>query len=242
MFQGISQRLIKLWLKKASAHQTLDEEYKSYISVAYPSNHTFKLRNKTLIPKSKLAARYQKILKLFPDPLTSLMEIGCSKGFFVLSAANFATCTRCLGIDVNSYAITVCNWLKEQLNAKNSHFAKMQLHELAARIDEFGGPFQVVLIQNTYQYLYFGSDSFPTRYLDHEIIFQYLSKICNGRIIFNNRTEINDCQNVKRIEDVSTNARLNYSTENLIKAASPYFAVKDYGKIGRYPLLAFDVK
>jgi hypothetical protein len=216
--------------------------YTRYLADSYPSNHTYKIKNNQLKPKYKLASRYKKIKKLFPLELKSIIEIGCSKGFFIFSAAGFPHFTRGLGIDVSGYDIEVCQWVKEKLEFPSLAFEKMQLHELAPRINEFGGPFQTVLVLNTYQYLYFGSDGFPECYFDHTAILNSLRQICSGRVIFNNRIALEDCQNVKRIADASERSRLNYSEEKFVEAASQYFTVTRHGKIGKYPLMTLDVR
>ena len=108
------------------------------------------------------------------------MKSAALKGFFIFSATTHPHCTRGLGIDVNAYDIEVCHWVKKTIGNTKAFFATMQLHELAPRIEEFGGPLQTLLILNTYQYLYFGSDSFPECYLDHDTIFNNLRKILHS--------------------------------------------------------------
>ncbi len=242
MFVGIRNFLVKCCPHLTKPPLTgKASEYHRYITSGYPSNHTYRIKQNKLIPSYKLASRYKKIQKLLPKNMTSLGEIGCSKGFFIFSATAQPHCTRAVGIDVNHYDIEVCHWVKTALNDQRAAFAKMQLHELASRIEEFGGPLQTLLILNTYQYLYFGSDSFPECYLSHEDIFYNLRKICTGRIIFNNRISLKDCQNVKRIAEASEMSRQNYSEEKALAAASQYFIVKRHGKIGKYPLVTMDV-
>lgn len=243
MFVGIRNFLVRFCPhQKKSALTGKESEYHRYLASSYPSNHTYQIKQDKLIPSYKLASRYKKIKKLLPKNLTSLGEIGCSKGFFIFSATAEPSCTRGVGIDVNHYDIEVCHWVKTALNDQRASFAKMQLYELASRIDEFGGPLQTLLILNTYQYLYFGSDSFPECYLNHDDIFQRLRKICAGRIIFNNRISLEDCQNVQRIAESSEVCRQNYSEEKAFAAAAKYFDVKKHGKIGKYPLVTMDVK
>ena len=220
----------------------LHKEYTHYIENSYPSNHTYKIAKKKLIPKRKLAARCKKIDGLFPKKITSLLDLGCSKGFFVFSAANDPHCTRSLGVDVSSHDINVCRWVKQQIDSKHTHFEKIRLHNLAERIQEFGGPFQTILIQNIYQYLYFGSDPFPESYLDHEIIFKNLREICAERIIFNNRITLKDCQNAERIELAGSSYSQNYTEEKIRTAASKYFTIIEHGTIGRYPLWTLEIK
>lgn len=232
-------KLIQVFKKTPQDPQT--KEYLQYLKSSYPNNHNYKIKNKRLIPSRELAKRYRRIHDLLPDPLTSLVDIGSSKGFFIFASAENSDCKRCLGIDVYQHDINVCRWLKAYLHNDKVAFELMHLHELAERIDEFGGPFQTVLILNIYQYLYFGSVRCPDGYLDHDKIFKYLRKICSERIIFNNRTELKDCQNIEQINLASEYSQ-NYSEEKILAAAAKYFNVVSHGKIGQYSLWAMDVK
>ena len=217
------------------------QEYYQYLKAAYPNNHNYTLKKTELSPSRELAKRYKKVQALLPKPLTSFLDIGSSKGFFVFAAAEDPACTRALGIDVYQYDIDVCRWLKKHLQNDKVQFEFMRLHELADRIEEFGGPFQTVLMLNMYQYLYFGSVRSSGRYLDHEEIFKHLRKVCNGRIIFNNRVNLADCQNVEQIDRTCEHSK-NYSEAKLKAAASKYFKVSAHGTIGQYPLFTMDAK
>lgn len=239
MFFGIMKFFTKLLTTKED--HSLHGEYSKYVAFSYPSNHTYKIINGKLIPRFKLASRYKKIRQFFPEQMASLAEIGCSKGFFVFAASLLPACQRSLGIDITDYDIKVCRWVKENLQNTRTHFEKMQLHELANRIDEFGGPFQTILLLNTYQYLYFGSDRFPDCYLDHDAIFKNLRKICGQRIIFNNRIDLTDCQNIRSIDHSGAHSQ-NYSEQKMLAAASKYFTITHHGTYGRYPLLTMDIK
>lgn len=213
---------------------------KKYVENSYPSNHTYQLSDQTIKPKRKLASRCKKIFPLYPENNASFAEIGCSKGYFVFAASEMPSCTRSLGIDVTEEGVNVCRTIQAYLNNTRTAFEKLRLHELAERIDEFGGSFQTVTVLNTYQYLFFGSDVFQEGYLDHDLIFKNLRKICHQRVIFNNRLDLKDCQNVKWIEQSGCGD--NYSREKILEAASRYFKVTQRGSIGRYPLITLDVK
>lgn len=240
MFSKIFTKVAQLVNPNQNLSPT-EKEYLSYLKAAYPNNHNYKVKNNRLFPTRELAKRYNRVRELLPQPLTSFLDIGSSKGFFVFTASEDPKCTRCLGIDVYQYDMDVCRWLKKYLHNDKVQFEFMRLHELAERIDEFGGPFQTVLMLNMYQYLYFGSVRSPDRYLDHDEIFKHLRKICSERIIFNNRVNLADCQNVEQIERASEHSQ-NYSEEKIIAAASKYFNVVPHGKIGQYPLWTMDVK
>jgi hypothetical protein len=220
----------------------VQEEYRQYAEKSYPSNHSYKIKEQSLSPKCKLWVRYKKLSRLYPSPLTSLLDIGCSKGFFVFSAHQKHHATRNLGIDVTPYDIEYCNYMKTYLKDDAARFELMQMHELADKIDEFGGPFQTALIVNTYQYLYFGSVRSSACYLNHDEIFKNLRKVCSGRVIFNNRVNVADCQNRDLVKQASIVEQNNYSEDNILAAASKYFNVKKMGKIGSYPLWVMDAK
>ncbi len=222
--------------------ENLSEEYVDFAQNSYPSNHTFRIANKKLIPKRQLANRYEKIAKLLPENLTSFADISCSKGFFVFESSNFPNCTRSLGIDVSTYNIQFCQAIKKYLKNSVTQFELLQLHELSERIDEFGGPFQTIILANAYQYLYFGSRPHPECYSDHDLIFKYLRQICSDRIIFTNRVNLEDVQKSQCFERHSETIRQNYSEKNIVSAISKYFTIEEHGKSGRWPLWLLKVK
>jgi len=225
-----------------SPQQNLDplaKEYLNYLQAAYPNNHNYKVKNQHLIPLRELSKRYKRIREFLPPNSERFLDIGSSKGYFVFAATENPQCAHALGIDIYQYDIDVCNWLKNYLHNDKVRFEFLRLHELSQRIDEFGGPFQTVLMINMYQYLYFGSARCPDRYLNHEAIFKNLRNICDGRIIFNNRANLIDCQNVEQIERATEHSQ-NYTEEKIIAAASRYFNVIPHGKFGAYPLWTMD--
>lgn len=221
--------------------QTLSAEYANYAENAYPSNHTYQIKKGLLVPKRELHKRYKLIHKLYPTPVTSLLDISSSKGFFVFDAARMPTCSRALGIDINEYDIRFSEALKQHTHAEKTQFARLTLRELAERIDEFGGPFQTALIINCYQYLYFGSDICPLAHDTHEEIFALMRRVCSGRIIFNNRVSLADCQNTTQVAQSPDKAN-RYSPVEIFTAAEKYFKVTQHGKIGKYPLCTMDAR
>jgi hypothetical protein len=235
VFTKIFSKLIKR--QKLPAHV---KEYLKYLKSASPGPYQYKIKRNKLIPLRKLNQCYKRLSELIPDPLTSFAQIGSARGFFVLKASENPDCTRSLGIDSRSYNIGVCRWAKEYLGKHNARFELINLEELAKRIEEFGGPFQTVLILDTYSELYFGNASNPGL-LDHDAIFKSLSQICSERIIFNNGVNLVDCPHLESINRNSPQS-LNYSEEKIIEAASQYFNVVPYGSFNGYPLWTIDVK
>lgn len=239
MFSKFLNKFINLFRAQKIDQQS--KQYLNYLKASYPNNHNYKVKKYRLLPYRELAKRYKRIHELLPDPLTSLLDIGCSKGFFVFTASNNPHCLRCLGIDIYQHDIDVCRWLKNYLSNSKVQFEFLHLHELANRIEEFGGPFQTVLMLNMYQYLYFGSIRCPNGYFNHQEIFTHLRKICSERIIFNNMVNLTDCQNSRRIQKENYHSQY-YTKEYILAAAETYFNVVPHGTINEYPLWTMDVK
>jgi hypothetical protein len=99
------------------------------------------------------------------------------------------------------------------------------LPELAEQIDDFGGPFQTVLLLNTYQYLFFGSTVAPAVGQDHAEIFRLLRRVCSGRLVFHNRLALEDLQSdpQERASRAGTGAL--YNPEAIRQAAEEFFRV-----------------
>ena len=182
-----------------STADRLPDDLQSFVSDSYPHNHTYTSHDDRLVPDRKLAVRVAGLARYYPAPLTSLLDLSCSKGFFVFHAAAIATCERALGIDLNEECLNACRQLRTRFNqADRVRFKRLTLPELAGSIGEFGGPFQTVLLINTYQYLFFGSPVAPAIGQDHREIFRLLRTVCSGRLVFHNRVSLEDLQSNPR--------------------------------------------
>lgn len=231
----------KLLLKLRNDAPGLDPAVLSYVNRSYPNNLNFSIRGRQLVPHRQLARRGAALMGHYPKPLTSLLDLSSSKGYFVLAAAQQPECRRALGIDVFEHDISVSRTLASHLQIPNTRFEVLKLHELAASIGKFGGPFDAALLVNTYQYLFFGSDRAADCYESHERIFELIRQTCSGRLIFNNRTELKDCQNREAVARAGARAN-DYTTEKILAAAGKYFKPVVQDVLGRYPLWVLEAK
>ena len=215
----------------------IDAALLRYVASSYPHNHDYRVRGGRLLPKWKLWRRWRRIRRLYPEPLESLLDLSCCKGFFVLEAAQRPSCERALGIDVHEPDLAVCEALRSGLRLERARFARLRLHELAERIEEHGGPFQTVLLINTYPYLYFGSDREPAAYPDHERLFELLRRVTGERLIFSNRVALERCPRHVQRRARELGLAEGYSEERLLAAAERHFEVERRGKLGRIPCL-----
>jgi hypothetical protein len=236
--KNVLQRILRTLVREdgpAAACPGLPADVRAFLRRSYPSNHCYRLALGRLRPTRQLAARYRVLSRLYPARLTSLLDLSCCKGYFVLDAARQPTCERALGIDVGENYLRACRLVQEALGLSAAKFARLHLHELAECIGQFGGPFQTVLLVNTYQYLFYGSRGCGMAYLDHRRIFRLMREVCGQRLIFGNRTELADCH-----ADIQAAAdrcgEHGYSTTAILAAAREYFDVEILGDLGGYPL------
>ena len=225
-----------------AAAPPLPQEVERYVSNSYPPNHNYRVSNGKLKPSCKLAVRIKKLKPLYPQPLESLLDLSSCKGYFVISAAMQRTCRRALGVDIFDRDLEASKAVQRHVGADQAQFQALQLHRLAERIHDFGGPFQTALLVNTYQYLYFGSSRSPDCYSDHDRIFHLVREVCYGRVIFSNRVRFDQvqqyCQGVGKEKGLAED----YCPDRILHAASRYFHVTDRGRIGRYPIWALDAR
>jgi hypothetical protein len=197
-----------------------------FVRDSYPRNHTYTSLPDRLVPRQKLAVRVSGLARYYPSPLTSLLDLSCSKGFFVFHAAAQATCERALGIDLSDECLDVCRLLNARFSRSSRvNFARLTLPELGERIDEFGGPFQTVLLLNTYQYLFFGSTVAPAVGQDHREIFRLLRSVCSGRLVFHNRLSLADLQSDPQERAARAGTGVLYNPETIQQAAAEFFRV-----------------
>lgn len=207
--------------------------------VGYPGNHNLYVCDGKIKPSRQLNFRYQRIAAHYPQPLTSFLDLSSCKGYFVFKASEASSCERSVGIDVNVDNIALSNKLGQQLGYTNTRFEELTLMQLADNIEQYGGAFQTVVLVNTYQYLYFGS-KLGAGSFSHDKLFEAISKVCAQRFIFNNRVELENCQNKVQVAAIENTATQNYNRQSILDAASRYFKVKFESTLGRYPLWVFE--
>ena len=158
--------------------------------IGYPRNHVYRLHGKQLTPSFSLYRRLRELLPAYPDGLESFLDVSCCRGYFVLDAARRPSCRIAVGIDVHEPFVTVSKHVSGRLGTANTAFYCADLRTISADPESFGGPFQVVLMLNTYHYAYWGSESYPDAFGDHREIMRCLSQICADRLIFSARLEV----------------------------------------------------
>lgn len=226
-------------VEKSAVRPPLSAETLALISNSYPHNANYRVVDGQLRPKCQLSLRRQRIAPLYPQPLTSLLDVGCGLGYFVLEAAQQPACERAMGIDVTRHFIDACQQVADHVGSRAA-FAVESLDRLADRCHAWHAPFQTVLVMNTYQYLYFGSSLCASHYTTHQEIFGHLRRLTTGRVIFNNRTEFAALQADVRARDDGRSRHFN--TAAIRAAAAEFFHVTEHRPLGRYPLWTLEAR
>lgn len=219
----------------------LPAEIRKSVCNSYPPNHNFSVDREQLKPSRKLATRVAHFHQYYPKHIRNLLDLSCSKGFFVFDAASQQTCERALGIDLCEKTLETCRQLRHHFDhPERVAIEKLTLAELAEGIDQFGGPFETVLLVNTYQYLFFGSPIAPALSRDHCEIFRQIRQVCSGRVIFHNRISLERVQkHIREAGDGEDWGRF-YTPDAIRAAASEFFRIKETPVWGGHPVWLMD--
>jgi hypothetical protein len=221
----------------------LSTEVRESVCDSYPPNHNFTILGDKLVPSRKLASRLAHFRPYYRTPLVNLLDLSCSKGFFLFDAASDDSCQLALGIDLCPKTLDICRALRSHFHHPGRiGVEQLTLAELAGRVEEFGGPFENVLLVNTYQYLFFGSSIAPALSHDHHEIFRFLRRVCCGRVIFHNRISFSRVQKHIRDSLPAGDWTQLYSPQAIRSAASQYFQITETPVWGGHPVWILDVK
>ena len=108
---------------------SLDEASRAHLADSYPHNHDYRVVGADMRPKWKLWKRWRRLRRHWPSDLDSFLDIGCSKGFFVLQAAHRGA--EALGIDIHAEDLAACEAAREHLKLESARFQHKTLEVLA---------------------------------------------------------------------------------------------------------------
>ena len=203
----------------------------------YPSNHNYRIAPAAgILPNLQLYRRMRAVSRLYTPDMDSLLDIGCCRGAYVLSAARRPTCRRAVGIDLDEKFVQTAEAVRGLLGVQTASFRLMALHECQAALPTLGGPFHTVLNLGTYHYLFWGSHGIPSGYMDHDRILSMLAAVCSNRMIFSGRLEVEWCPTFIRQRAAETRPPAAYTTQEFLARAGKYFDVQPVGHMGRFPL------
>ncbi|MCK5707518.1 MAG: class I SAM-dependent methyltransferase [Candidatus Aureabacteria bacterium] len=210
--------------------------------VGYPHNHNYAVYKKKLFHSFQLYERYKLVSSAFPEKLTSFIDIGSCKGYYVLNAAMQQSCKISTGVDIHKPFISISKKVKDHLEIKNASFFLGYLEDICDNPQSFGGPFQTVLLIGTYQYLFWGSGLSQHAYFNHREILLRLSRICTERVILSARLETGWLSSGVKEKAKLLGSKITYTTDDFIKTAEEFFNIETAGYLGKYPLFIMKKK
>jgi hypothetical protein len=205
--------------------------------VGHRTRHVYKIVDGKALTTFQMDQRWKIVAGLYPEKLTSLLDIGCCRGWFVIQAAMRPECEKALGIDVVQGFIDAANDAKKLLKLDNAMFDYAFLDDVAGNPQKYKTPYQTIVLLNTYHYMYWGSGYSDKHWADHDYLLGTLASICTDRIIFMSPLEIHDCPS-----DIARRAREHpewapaFTTKNFLETASKYFDVSHQTYLGLRPL------
>ena len=221
---------------RAGASTASAAEELNRLMSGYPRNHEYRLAGKRISPSFRLYERLRLVARAYPEPLQSLLDIGCCRGFYVLDAATRLGCPRAVGIDVDEPFVAIARKAAQYLGA-NANFHYASLEQVSHDPGTFGGPFQAVMLIGTYHYLFWGSERCSTAYFSHDEILRRLASICTDRLIFSARMTTGRLPGGVKERLHKTPIQVPYTTDAFLQGAEKYFRVSHAGYLGVDPLL-----
>ena len=223
---------VRLEVSAARAQKELNRRMSDY-----PRNHLYHIVHGRIVPGFRLYERLRLVTRVYPEPLHSFLDIGCCRGFFVLDAALRRHCPRAVGIDVHEPFVAIARDAARYLRVPEAAFHHASLEDVSTTPQEFGGPFQVVMLLGTYHYLYWGSSLCATAYHSHEEILRRLAAICTHQLIISARFTMERLpQGIKQtLPEGQSNET--YAMEAFLQSAEKFFHTRHVGYLGVYPLL-----
>jgi len=202
------------------------------------TRHVYDIADGRAFTTFQMDQRHGIVARLYPERVTSLLDIGCCRGWFVASAALRPECERALGIDVIPDFIEAADEGARLLGIdKKARYAHAYLDDLERDSAGWGAPFQTLLLINTYHYMFWGSYLSPKHWPNHERLLSSLANLCTDRMIFMSPLEVSECPSDihnKAAEHPDWAAQ--YTEARFIEVASNYFDVKLETHIGDRPL------
>jgi hypothetical protein len=205
--------------------------------LGHRTRHTYRIVDGKAFTTFQMDQRWKIVAALYPEKVTSLLDIGCCRGWFVVQAALRPECQNAVGIDVVQGFIDAANEAKRLLKLDNAQFDYAFLDDVAGNPGKYRTPFQTIVLLNTYHYMYWGSGYSGKHWADHDYILRTLASICTDRIIFMSPLEVAECPS-----DIGRRAKEHpewageFTTGRFLEVAGRYFDVTHQGYLGIRPL------
>ena len=212
--------------------------------VGHRTRHTYVVTDAGgALTTSQMDLRWRIVASLYPEQVTSLLDIGCCRGWFVVQAALRPECESAVGVDVVQGFIDAANKARRVLKLDKAQFEYAFLDDIVNDPQRFRPPYQTIVLLNTYHYMYWGSAYSGKHWADHEYLLRTLWEICTDRIVFMSPLEVAECPSdiARRAQEHPDWAKA-FTTEQFHATAARYFDVTPQGHLGLRPLFLLKKK
>lgn len=189
--------------------------------ITYPSTHQYTVGpGGSIVLEPKAAARIRDLEAVLPRrSWTSLIDIGCAKGMFLLWAWSRFGLRRLLGIEPSPEMAEAARAAATALDAPAEILAAPPgrlLGTIAAA--------DLVLVLHCYHYLYLGSDIGIPGIPRHDFWFDFFASITKDTLVFANDLELSEPQRQRFLELGAPSAEIGgYRRDRILSSAGRHF-------------------
>jgi hypothetical protein len=203
--------------------------------ITYPSSHQYTVdRRGHVQPCTSGAARLREIERVLPEERwTSLIDVGCAKGMFLLWALRRFGLRRAIGVEAADDMVVACRQAVDLTNAPATilHGSLGSLYRALPAAD-------LVFVLHCYHYLYFGSAFGTPGVPSHDHWFQILSQITSDTLVFANPLELEpDRMEEYRERGFTEQVIEGYNAEAILDSAGRYFELQPVPLGGERPYI-----
>jgi hypothetical protein len=194
--------------------------------IEYPSSHQYSVDQRgDLQPCTAGASRLREIERILPKrPWSSLIDVGCAKGMFLLWALRRYGLRRAIGVEAADDMATACREAVDYLDAPAAI-----LHGSLDSLYKALPPADLVFVIHCYHYLYFGSVFGTPGVPNHDRWFEILAAITSDTLVFANPLDLKpDKVERYRQEGFSEKMIQNYNAQAILESAGRHFDLQPF--------------
>jgi hypothetical protein len=208
--------------------------------IKYPSSHQYTIEsNGKILPCQAGSSRIKEVRQVLGDGhWDSLLDIGCSKGMFLLWAIQEFNLRRAVGIDAAPDMVLACRKAVDFLQAPATILLGSLDHLLPVL-----PPADLVFLFHCYHHLYFGSPFGTPGLPSHDRWFEMLAGITKDILLFANPLKLSKekCE-AYRQGGILEEDLANYNADAILKSAARYFDIHQFELGGGRPYIRMQKK
>lgn len=208
--------------------------------ITYPSTHQYTISKKKHISYGESARdRLTEFAYVLPNkPWTSLIDIGCAKGMFLLWLSKKFHLKWAIGLDTDLKMVHAARDAVDFLRVPATifHGALSHLHPILPVAD-------LVVMLHCYHHLYFGFSYDDPGCPSHDTWFRILASITRDTLLFANPLELDSKRlRLYKQKNISDEIIADFNTNAILESADNYFDLKRHSLGGMRPYIIMEKK